>query len=351
MDRQRFQVDFLVHNPKPAYYDEEARALGASIITCPTQRIIWTYLYNLTKILRECRPYDVIHSSIGNAALHMQIAHHLRVPIRISHIHADLISWAMMTGVKPSKLKFLYYKYISPYLLIKHSTLVLAVTEEAAIATLGKKMKLLKHWEILPCGIELDSFCIDADQKSIRKELGIPESAFVIGHAGRFAWQKNPIFLVKIAAEVNRSEPNMRLLLLGDGPLRAEIEAEAARTGIVDKVIFTGLRPDVPRIMLGAMDVFVFPSFFEGLPLAVLEAQAAGLPCFISDTIVEEAEVVKPLVKHLSLHDSASIWAEAVLAAKNTKSDSTRAQALKILGQSIFNIENNVARLEEFYSP
>ena len=317
---------------------------------CPNPRLLWLYLPNFTKILREFGPYDVIHSCIANVAFHMKIAHHLGIPVRISHIHANFIRWAKGSSSKPNPLKILFYKSLSPYWIRKHSTLILTITKEAANATLGRNIKFLKRLEILPCGIELNSFNDKVDQKSIRKELGIPDSAFVLGHVGRFAWQKNQIFAVKIAAEINRYEPNVRLLLVGDGPLRAEVEAAAARAGLADKVIFTGLRADVPQLMLGAMDAFVFPVHFEDLGMVIIEAQAAGLPCIVSDTIVESAVVVKPLVQRLSLHDPVSTWARAVCAVKGTKSDSTRANALQILDKSYFNIDNNVDRLQYLYS-
>lgn len=350
LDRKRFQVDFLLHNPLPGYFDQEARSLGARIIICPNPRLLWTYLRNFTKIMREYGPYDVIHSCIGNVAFHMRIAHYLHVPIRISHIHANFIRWDKGSSSKPSPLKILFFKSLSPYWITRYSTLVLTITKEAARATLGRNFKFLTRWEILPCGIELDSFTERVDQKRVREEVGIPESAFVIGHVGRFAWQKNQIFAVKIAAEINRYEPNVRLLLVGDGILRPEIEAETARMGLADKVIFTGLRGDVPQLMLGAMDAFLFPVHFEDLGMVLIEAQAAGLPCIVSDNIVEEAVVVKPLVKRLSLNESASTWAKAVLSVKNDKSDLMRAKALQTLEKSYFNIDINVDKLQELYS-
>ena len=349
LDRQRFQVDLLVHNLSPGYFDDEARSLGARIITCPNPSFLWTYLPNLSKILRQFGPYDVIHSNHGCCAFHMLLARQYGIPVRITHIHSEFIKWARGNRLK-TLLKRLFYRYLNAYWIMKYSTLILTVSREAAAATLGPSFNSFKQTEILPCGIELDAFSQRVDETKVREELGIPASALVIGHAGRLAWEKNHLFLVDIAAEVNRHEPDMRLLLLGEGPMRREIVAAAARAGLADKVIFTGLRPDVPRLMLGAMDVFVFPSYFEGLGLALVEAQAAGLPCIAADTIVESAVVVKPLVQRLSLHDSVSTWARAVCAVKGTKSDSTRTEALQTLEKSSFNIENNAARLQELYS-
>jgi glycosyltransferase involved in cell wall biosynthesis len=349
LDRQRFQVDFLVHNPRPGYFDAEARALGARIIPCPHPSRLCTYLPNFKRILREYGPYDVVHSSLGNCAFHMRLARQCGVPGRITHIHTESLKWARGKKLR-TLFKGLFYRYINAYWIMKFSTLILMVSREAAFATLGPSFESFQPREILPCGLELDAFDENVDKIKVREELGIPASAFVIGHAGRLAWEKNHLFLVDIAAQVNRYEPNMRLLLLGKGPMRPDIEAAAARAGIAEKVIFAGLRPDVPHLMLGAMDVFVFPSHFEGLGLALVEAQAAGLPCIASDNIVEEALVVEPLVQRLSLHEPAPTWAAAVCGVKGIKSESTRAQALQSLSKSIFNIDNNVAKLEELYA-
>ena len=350
LDRQRFQVDFLVHNLEPGYFDDEARAMGARIFPCPHPSRLWTYLPNFKRILQKYGPYDVVHSSLGNCAFHMLLARKVKVPLRISHIHADFIRWAKGSSSKTNPLKILFYQSISPYWICKHSTLILTITKEAAKATLGKKFSSVKNWDILPCGIELDSFSNTIEKINVRRELGIPESAFVIGHVGRFSRQKNQIFVVKIAAELNRFEPNIRVLLIGDGPLRAETEAAVMQAGLSDKVIFTGLRTDVPQLMLAAMDVFVFPVLFEDLGMVIIEAQAAGLPCIISDAIVEEAVIVKPLVYRLSLNDSASTWAKAIFRVRGMKSDSTKTEALITLNKSHFNIDNNVAELQNIYS-
>ena len=351
LDMQRFKVDFLIHNLSPGDYYEEARRLGARIIMLKKPRSYWTYIPQFKKILKEYGPYDVIHSHIGHLPLHLRIAAHCGVPHRIAHIHADFGKGATPSDWSLKNLaKRFFYQVLSPYWIARYSTLVLSVSREAAEASLGSYLPSIPRWEILPCGIEFGAFKTAVNPGAVRQELGIPESAFVIGHAGRLEWEKNHFFLVKIVREINRHEPNMRLLLVGDGPLRAQIEAEAAKAGLSDKVIFTGLRSDVPRLMLGAMDAFVFPSHFEGLGIALIEAQAAGLPCIISDKIVETAVVVQALVKRLSLNDPPSTWAAAASALKGVKSESARTEALRILEKSLMNIENNAAKLQELYT-
>ncbi len=206
------------------------------------------------------------------------------------------------------------------------------------------------RWRILYCGIDLTPFSNSIDTVAVRAELNIPIDAFVLGHVGRFAEQKNHTFLVDIAAEVARLEPRMRLLLVGDGPLRPAIEQKIAQKGLADRVIFAGLRSDVPRLMLGGMDVFVFPSHYEGLPVAGMEVQAAGLPFILSDVIAEEIDEVRPLIRRISLSQPASVWAKSILAMQNARSAIAQADALSIIEKSPFNINLGIAMLREVYA-
>jgi glycosyltransferase involved in cell wall biosynthesis len=153
---------------------------------------------------------------------------------------------------------------------------------------------------------------------------------------------------VEIAAEVAKREPKMCLLLIGDGPLKADIKKKVLCIHLSDKVLFLGLRSDVPRLMLGAMDVFVLPSYYEGLPIVGLEAQAAGLPLVLSDAIAEELDIIKPLVRRVALSKPASYWADFILELKGAPPVSQR-EATKIIADSQFNIHNSIRMLEDIY--
>src|SRR5262249_49008326 len=146
--------------------------------------------------------------------------------------------------------------------------------------------------------------------------------AFVIGHVGRFAEQKNHRFVLEVFAEVARREANAWLLLVGEGDLRPSIQSELFRRGLGERVVSTGSRADIRRLLLGAMDLFLFPSLYEGSPVVLIETQAAGLPCVISDTISPEAVVVEGLVERLSLSESAGKWADAVLSPRPDRKSS-----------------------------
>ena len=144
--------------------------------------------------------------------------------------------------------------------------------------------------------------------KEKRKELNISDDTLVIGPVGRFVEQKNHRFLIEVFAEVLKQKPDALLMLVGDGEKKKEIKEQINALGIEESVILTGIRSDVPAL-LSAMDVFVFPSFYEGMPNTVIEAQATGLPCVIADTITKEAGVTE-CVYYKSLTDSKDAWAD-----------------------------------------
>jgi len=342
MDRQRFQQDILVHDPSPGAYDAEAQSLGARIIYCPYPSSPWTYARRFKRILADYGPYDVVHAHLHSGGFHLFLASQAGVPVRISHNHSAVLPlWGSLTFSKKFLVK-LSYKLIFHY-----ATAGLAASRLAAAGRFGPDWQADPRWQVLYCGIDLNPFRENLDPQVVRQELGIPAEVLVIGHVGRFDEEKNHPFILEIASELARTGPDFRLLLVGQGPLRPEIERLADRVGLRDKVIFAGLRTDVPRLLLGAMDVFLFPSLFESMGLVVLEAQAAGLPCLVSDTVPAEAEVVKPLVRWLSLAEPAARWAEAILAAREV--EMPQSEGLKIMAQSPFNIEYSCRELAAVY--
>ena len=184
------------------------------------------------------------------------------------------------------------------------------MSRQAAVSLFGANWSGDPRWRISYCGIDLAPFRDHADRAAVRSEFNIPAKAFVVGHVGRFDYQKNHKFLIEIFATLARRQPDARLLLIGEGPMRATIEEQVGWAGLRDKVIFAGPRPDVPRLMTAAMDAFVLPSHFEGLPLVLLEAQAAGLPCLLADTVAEETTVNPALVRRLSLSQTTEAWCD-----------------------------------------
>jgi glycosyltransferase involved in cell wall biosynthesis len=345
LDPRQFKMDFLLQYPARGGYCRELENLGARIFTCPENR--WSlnfpreYAQQFKRVLREQGPYDVVHSHVQVfSGLVLRLAYRAGVPIRIAHSHFDIKG---RQGLLRSPLKFLLRQWIRRY-----ATHGLASSRSAAAALFGPGWESDSRWQTYFSIFDFSPFQAEVDRKAVREELGLPLQALVVGHVGRFFLeQKNHRFLVKIAAEVAKRQPEMRLLLIGDGPLRPSIEEMAARMGLGDKVIFLGNRLDVPRLMAGAMDVFVLPSLHEGLGLVLVEAQAAGLPCVYSDAVPADVEVIKPLLQRLSLAQPAAAWAEAVLAAREAGRGISRAEALRLMEQSPFQFD--AERIEKLY--
>ena len=352
IDRDLFQMDFMVHTLEPCEYDDEIRSLGCRIIASPyppphLNRYLWSYPKYFRQILQEYGPYDVIHSHSGyvNGNV-LRIAKQAGVPVRIAHSHDDL---SHLKAKQPWKRR-LYWALLK-FWIDRYATVGLACSREAAADMFGSRWESDRRWQILYCGLDLTKFQDKVDSVRVRAELNIPADAFVIGHVGRFEPQKNHRLLIEIVAEIAKQEPKTRLLMLGNGSLRSDMEKKVAQLGLIDKVIFAGVRSDVPRLMLGVMDMFVFPSLHEGLGLVLIEAQAAGLFCVISNVVPEEADVVKPLIKRLSLSSSALDWAEVVLAQKKASLLYKQSEALSIMqNNSPFSIGISTKNLTSIYS-
>lgn len=345
IDREQYQMDFLVHTPQPCAYDAEIRALGSQIIPCLHYSKPWIYAQNFKKVLRDYGPYDVIHSHVHHfSGYSLFLAWQAGVKTRIAHSHSDTSS--LQRNASP--LRQLYF-LIMKQLLNRFTTLGLAASRHAAVALFGTNWENDPRWRILHCGIDLAPFHQAVGSQALRFELGIPADAFVLGHVGRFTREKNHTFLLDIAAEISKSEPKTYLLLVGDGPLRSDIVQKAQQIGLANRVVFTGLRSDVPQLMQGAMDAFVFPSLYEGLGLGLIEAQAAGLPSIVSDVVPDEATVCKDLVQQMSLNKPASAWGEALLVKRNTSRSIAQTESFTMVEQSSFNILQSVSLLKEVY--
>lgn len=319
MDRECYRFDFLTHTLTSCFYDEEIRSLGCRILPCPNTKHPWRYATNFRRILKANGPYDVAHS------------------------HSEL----SLNDRRAGPLRRLYL-HATEWLIRLHATVGLACSGPAAAALYGRDWARDPRWRVLHYGICLEPFMRTVDQVEMRRQLGIPPDAFVVGHVGRFCEQKNHDMLMAVFAEIAKRESKARLLMVGDGVLRPAMERMAESMGLAHKVIFAGLRKDIAALMLGAMDVFLFPSRWEGLPVVLIEAQAAGLPCVISDVVPPEALLLPELTNAVSLKTHASAWAQVV--AKYIKKTSLSADALAILRDSSFNITNCICGLEGIYS-
>lgn len=328
IDRTQVQFDFLTHRDFEADYDAEILTLGGRIYHLPPLNPFSRgYLTALDRFFAEHREYRIVHCHLDcMAGIPLKAAKKHGVPVRIAHSHSS----RQDLDIK-YPLKLLFKRAIA-----KQATHLFACAEAA-----GRWMFGTDDVRVLNNAIDAARYTFDPQVRTeVRAELGIAPDTFVAGHVGRFMVPKNHAFLLKVFA---RLPAQSRLLLVGNGELRQQMEQLAEELHIRDRVIFAGLRSDVDR-MLQAMDVFVFPSLYEGLPLSIVEAQAAGLPCLISDKVPIECRKTE-LVTQIPLDASPEVWAEAVLTAAKTP----RANTLEQIRRSGFDIQANAQWLADFY--
>jgi glycosyltransferase involved in cell wall biosynthesis len=350
VDRDEYRMDVVVQTEAKGTFDDEIRALGSGLFKCLGARRPWVFAANFRAILAEHGPYDIVHSHIHDySGFVLLLARCTGVRRLIAHSHID---WSPVR--KEAKVPRKLYAAVTRWLIRRYATAGFGCSAPAAADLFGPGWAHDGRWEILHCGIDLTPFreiglSMAGGASELRRSLGIDDDDFVIGNVGRFVHQKNHDFLVKLAGECVRREARTKVLLVGHGGLRPDIERAVAQSGLTDRVIFAGVRADVTRLMVQAIDVFVLPSFYEGLPVALIEAQAAGLPCVISDAIASEAAAVGPLVQRVSLKAPVERWADAVLSVRSKPPSVTRGMALELMAESSFNIRNCVDRLREVY--
>lgn len=330
MDRHKVQFDFLEHRDFEADYDQEILSMGGKIYHI-SRLVPWSRKYRgELKVFFEKHPeYKIVHVHQDClSAVALQCAKECGIPIRIAHSH----NINQDTNIK-YLIKLHYMKKIPNY-----ATDYFACSVEAGDWMFGGH-----SYHILRNAIDASAYSYSADKAAqMRKQLHI-ESNFVVGHIGRFDPQKNHGFLIEVFNEFLKMEPNAKLMLIGDGKGRKKIEEKVKSLGLEDKVVFTGVRSDVADL-LQAIDVFVFPSLYEGLGIAAVEAQAAGIPCVLSDKVPTECKMTIN-TEFLSLKDSPKIWARHILAYKNIPHMDT----YKEIYNAGYDIKKNAERLQAFY--
>jgi glycosyltransferase involved in cell wall biosynthesis len=302
VDRERIQFDFMVHTDQAGSYDAEIEALGGRIYRVPlfTGVNLVRYRGAWNRFFNEHAEHSIVHGHIGSsAAIYLRMAHR-RGRVTIAHSHSN--STGPGIGGLLLRVAYLPVPSVADYLF--------ACSDEAAMTRFGRRACERQHYHVVPNGIDTEAYVFDpATREQVRTELGLHGEA-VIGHVGRFTQEKNHTFLLDIFRAVAEVVPRVRLLLVGDGPLRPAIERRVAEAGLGGRVICTGVRTDVPRV-LTAMDVFCFPSVYEGLPVAIVEAQASGLPVVMADSVPRTA-IATDLVTRLSLDESPAHWAHVI---------------------------------------
>lgn len=329
IDRTKVQFDFLVHREFEADYDNEILKLGGRIYHVPPLNPFSPIYFRALNSFFSRHHYEIVHSHLDcMSAYPLKIAKRYGVKTRIAHAH---------NKNQDHNFKYLIKMY-SKHLIPRYATDLFACSAEA-----GKWMFSGHKFKILRNAIDTKKYLYNPQKEKKMKESLHIQNKFVIGHVGRFDPQKNHGFLIDIFHCVEKIEKSSVLLLVGTGCGKSEIEDKVKKLGLKDKVFFLGSRSDVPEI-LQAVDVFVFPSLYEGLSVATVEAQAAGIPCILSDQIPHECKFVEN-VEFLSLNLSFQGWADHILKYLGR----TKKNELNAICKAGYDIKDNAKQLQKFY--
>ncbi|MCY9185464.1 MULTISPECIES: glycosyltransferase family 1 protein [Bacillus] len=311
MDRSKVQFDFLTYRNDPCAYDEEILSLGGRLFYVPSigQSNPLTFVKNVRNTIKENGPFSAVHAhtdfQTGFIALAARLA---GVQVRVCHSHNT--SWKTGFNWK-DRLQLMVFRR----LILAYATELCACGEDAGRFLFGRSNMERKRVHLLPNGIDLDLFSPAGQAADDEKKArGIASDRLIIGHVARFHEVKNHAFLLKLAVHLKKRGVRFQMVLAGDGPLREQMGEEARRLNLLSDVLFLGTEEHIHELMR-TFDVFVMPSLYEGLPVVLVEAQASGLPCIISDTITEKVDTGLGLVKRVSLSKPMDIWAETIVRA------------------------------------
>lgn len=336
IDRTKVQFDFLCNKIKPGAYDEEIKQLGGHIYHSPGLNPLKFFKYKkfMINLFKDNPEIKIMHSHNGELAYQsLYGAYKFGIKTRICHAHNTKIEPNLK---KP--LKLLYKTQLK-----KVATNYWGCGVDAVRFYFGDKVVKDNNYMVLHNAIDVDKFIYNENIRNrIRDELNLQDK-FVIGHVGRFMEQKNHEFILELFKVILEKEPNAILLLLGDGELQEKIKQKANELKIYDSIKFLGNVNNVNE-MYQAMDVFILPSLFEGLPVVGIEAQAAGLKCFFSDIITKEVKITEN-VKYISLNSSLNNWASAILDEKIYN----RKDMKNVIIEAGYSIDEEVKKLEKIY--
>ncbi|MGQ4665896.1 glycosyltransferase family 1 protein [Metabacillus halosaccharovorans] len=336
IDRSKVQFDFLTC--KEGVFDQEIKKLGGVVHRIPyvSDTGHFGYIKSLNHFFSNHNDYQIVHTHLNQmSGLVVREAKKHGIKYCITHSHNTAGEGSLLAKG---------YKWYSSLYIPSNSDYTFACSEAAATWLFGSNTN---HVKLLNNGIEPETFSYSPEvRKMKRNELGIHDAQLVIGHIGRFTKQKNHQFLIEVFAKFVKTRPNSILLLCGDGVLRKEIESSVEELNIQENVKFLGVRSDINHL-LQAFDVFLFPSLHEGLPVTLIEAQAAGVPCLISNEITDEVDLGLGLIKYLNIHNINS-WVSELgkIKSKHRELNNIKISQIRERG---YDIKSTSSWLQDFY--
>lgn len=337
IDRTKVQFDFLLTEPNKCQFEDEIISLGGRVYRVPLLRMSnpFPYLKAVSVFFDKHPEYKIVHSHTSSKSFFpLWIAKRKGIPVRIAHSHNTKSETGFRGWIRDT-LKIALKKVATHYL---------SCGEEAAVWLYGRRFYNEEKVRVLPNVIECQKFSFNTSiREQMRSELAIDEETLVIGCVARFSPQKNLLFAIDVFHKIHGKVKDSMLILIGDGEQRPLIESRISEYGLNDSVILTGVVSNVPDYEQ-AMDIYLMPSFFEGLPLSLIEAQISGLKCFVSTGIPKEVDKTG-LVSFLSLEKGTNKWADTIITNKHYARRSY-VEELKTAG---YDAAKTAKVLEQFY--
>ena len=334
IDKSKVQFDFVMHKGSNRKYIEDIKAMGGKVYEVTPYSNPISFVKDVYAIIKR-ENYKIVHSNMNALSVFPLFAAYLAgVPVRILHNHS--------TDTKAEPLRTFIKNLLKPFAKM-FANKWCACSKLAGEWMYGQDAVEDGCVTVINNGIDLNKFTYKHKRRNkLREELMLKDN-FVVGHFGRFMKQKNHEFLIDVFAELAKENPTAKLFLIGDGPLRESIENKVSQLNLTDKVIFAGVRSDVADLY-NAMDVFVLPSFYEGLPVVGVEVQANGLPFICSKNVTKEI-LITDRVELLALNKGKKIWSNAV----SKYIGRIRKKADQDMSNSGFDIRIEAERLLKFY--
>ncbi len=338
IDRERFQIDFVVNAVLENGYTDEIRKLGSAIYTIPYYKVYNHGKYKKAFIdVLQSKKYDIVHGNVSSSAVvYLKIAKKFGCAT-IVHSHS--------AGYRGNGIE-VFIKKIYTVGAKRYANYWFACSDKAAIRLFGKKYMQYDKYYCVPNAIQACRFKYDPlISKKIRASIGVSDDTPLFGHIGSFTAPKNHEFLLDVFHEIHNKEPMSKLVLIGDGELRTKIEAKIIDYRLQDSIVMTGNIANANEYMM-AIDEMIFPSLFEGFPISVLEAEATGTCIILSDTITKEVYLTDS-VHPVSLNLSVLEWANISL--ENLNKEIDRLECNRIISETKYNIDNSVGLLSVLY--
>lgn len=337
IDRDKVQFDFLLTDQEKCQFEDEIYSMGGRVFRVPpmTMSNPFPYLKGVNKFLSSHPKYKIVHSHTSSKSVFpLWIAKRNGVPVRISHSH----NTQSESGFKGMVRNIL----MNPLKLVATDWMSCGI--DAGCWLYGKGAMKNGKVRIVKNVIESDNYRFDCNKRDlIRTQLGINDETFIVGHVARFDPQKNHYFDIDILVEMKKIHPDIKFIEVGLG-VKEGLSQCALEKGVYGDIIFTGVVNNVWDYEQ-AMDAFILPSLYEGLPLSIIEAQVSGLPCFTSEGRVSKECSVTELVTYLPLEKGAKVWAEAILSSRNT----ARVDRYNEIADAGYDARTSAKELQDFY--